>query len=153
MTASRITRSIALLAFASLTTLGCAFGEIRWQDPFQREYSLELAQDDYTQLVRWSEFKKASLFVHPDLNKEFLRSAPSFKELRFTDYESGPIDMQEGMDKVVVEVTYTAYSVAHLLEVEIHETQTWERDGVRNTWQVRPSFEGMEKLALRSDEK
>lgn len=146
----RMIRGVAIAALCCLTSLGCAFGEIRWDDPFQREYSLELAQDDYTQLVRWSEFKKASLFVHKDLKKNFLRGAPNFKNFRFSDYQSGPIEYDDDEATVVVEVTYTAYSMLHALEVEIYETQTWEREDTGNNWKVRPVFEGMEKVVLRS---
>ena len=50
----------ALLLFALLAGLGCAFGEIRPEDPFQRKYSLEGAQKRYTDLVRWSKFDEAA---------------------------------------------------------------------------------------------
>ena len=52
----KIIRFSILLALTLWTasSLGCAFGEVRWSDPLQREISLEDAQHRYTVLVRWS---------------------------------------------------------------------------------------------------
>ena len=46
--------------------LGCANGEIRLGDPFDRKLTLEEAQHRYTVLVRWSQFQKAKNFVAED---------------------------------------------------------------------------------------
>jgi len=142
--------SVALLALAISTGLGCAFGEFRPSDPFDRGYSLEEAQRKYTSLVRWGEFKKASAFVQEDVRDVFLRDAPSPKQLRFTDYEVGQVEIDDDTGTSTVEVTYFAYQPASPLEISVVETQHWERDGIGNNWRVRPSFSGLEDIAQSS---
>ncbi|MCZ6464187.1 MAG: hypothetical protein O7A09_07590 [Proteobacteria bacterium] len=140
-----------LPAFVSLLVLlssgwGCAFGEFRPHDPLRREYSLELAQNDYTLLVRWSEFGKAAGFVDPELRDDFRSGFPDSRQLRFTDFESGSIDLDEEKKTATVEVTYFGYPTNSPIEIEITETQEWYRDSVTNNWQVRPTFNGLEGL-------
>jgi hypothetical protein len=140
--------ALSLLALASLPSLGCAFGEINITDPFNRSYTLREAQRKYTEYVRWSEFKKASQFVHEDLVDAFLRDAPTVRELRFTDYEIGQVEIDDETGESTVEVTYFAYQPASPLEITIVETQHWKRDTIANDWQVKPVFDGLEDLAL-----
>ena len=47
------------LCVALMSALGCANGEIRLGDPFDRELTLEEAQHRYTVLVRWSDFQRS----------------------------------------------------------------------------------------------
>ncbi|MGH0037716.1 MAG: hypothetical protein ACQGVK_22015 [Myxococcota bacterium] len=147
----RIWMAVALLTLATLPGLGCAFGEINLKDPFNRGYSLREAQRKYTEYVRWSEFKKAAGFVQDDLVEAFLRDAPSLKELRFTDYEIGQVEIDDETGESTVEVTYYAYQPASPLEITIVETQHWQRDSIANDWMVKPVFEGLDHLALRQD--
>ena len=128
--------------------LGCAFGEIYWGDPLKRQYSLEIAQQRYTQLVRWSEFKKAAAFVDPAQRDRYIQEAPSLRQLRFTEFESGPVDIDEESGTATVDVTYYAYQPSSPIEVPIREKQEWFRTNISNNWRVRPSFEGLEDLAL-----
>ena len=137
-----------LLALSALVGLlgGCAFGEIRWDDPLQREISLEDAQHRYTVLVRWRNFEKAAAFVDPALRDAFLASVPKYRELRFTEYESEPVEMTEEQT-ATLKVTYYVYSPSSPIETTITETQEWYRDsGVGNSWHVRPSFTGIDEL-------
>ena len=143
--------TVALLTLATLPGLGCAFGEINIMDPFNRGYSLREAQHKYTEYVRWSEFKKAANFVEDDLRDAFLRDAPTLKELRFTDYEVGQVEIDDETGESTVEVTYYAYQPASPLEITIVETQHWRRDTIANDWMVKPVFEGLDHLALRRD--
>ena len=138
----------ALCAFALVAgSLGCAFGEIRWSDPLQREISLEYAQNRYTVLVRWSNFEKAAGFVDPELRDAFLAGAPSLREFRFTEYESQPFELDDARTTATVEVTYYAYLPSSPVEQEVRETQVWYREeGVGNNWRVRPTFHGLDLL-------
>ncbi|MEE8581559.1 MAG: hypothetical protein V3T33_08215 [Myxococcota bacterium] len=128
--------------------LGCAFGEIHWSDPLNRNYTLQKSQQRYTELVRWSEFQKASAFVDPKLRDPYLQQAPSLRELRFTDYESGSVVIDDETGTSTVEVTYLAYSPWSPIETEIIETQEWYRSNISNNWRVRSSFDGLDKLGL-----
>ncbi len=144
-TARLATAFVPLAFFAS--SLGCAFGEMRWDDPLQRELSLEEAQERYTVLVRWSHFEKAADFVAPEVRDEYLSNAPSFREFRFTEYESDPFEIDAEKSTATVEVTYYAYLPSSPIETEVHETQVWSRNpGVGNHWRVRPTFSGISEL-------
>ncbi len=77
--------SFALL----MTQFGCAFGEFRPDDPFKRQYSLERAQQRYSDLVRWSKFGEAAQFVAVDQRASFQNGMPDFREVRFTEHETG----------------------------------------------------------------
>ena len=143
-TAARCT--LALLCLALLTSLGCAFGEVRFSDPLDRQVSLEDAQNRYTVLVRWNDLDKASAFVDPEMRDDFMKMVPNFRDLRFTEYDSGKTDIGEDGTATVI-VTYYVYSPSSPIETTITETQTWYRDaGVNNYWHVRPAFQGIDKL-------
>jgi len=138
---------VAVIAAGLAPLGGCAFGELRLNDPLDREISLEDAQHRYTVLVRWSDFERASRYVDPSMRAEFKAMLPGFRTLRFTEYESDPVEIDAELQEATVEVTYYAYSPSSPIEVEIHETQRWYRDpGVGNNWHVKPTFEGIEEL-------
>ena len=125
---------------------------MRLSDPLDREISLEDAQRRYTVLVRWSDFERAVKYVDPELRDDFMEKLPSFRELRFTEYDSEPVEMDEGRQTATVEVTYYAYSPTTPMEMEVRETQEWYRDqGVANNWHVRPTFEGIEALLAHNE--
>jgi hypothetical protein len=136
---------IALFALAALA--GCAAGEFRPTDPFDRKLSFSESQHRYTTLVRWAEFQKAKAFVLEDHREQFLKDVNGFKEARFTDYESEEVDLDEEKRKATVRVTYTAYLPSSPYEVEIVETQEWSREGMGNAWQLQSRFEGGPKVA------
>ena len=136
--------AITGLAVSAKLLLGCAFGEINWDDPLKRQFTLQDTQKIYTDFVRWSAFDKASRYVDPEVRDEYLRRAPSTRELRFTDYEMVPIEMEgkmEGeMDEAKIEVTYYAYRTSSPIETTVKELQHWRRYGKGNTWMVTPTF-------------
>jgi hypothetical protein len=141
--AGRVTAALLVLAGVGL---GCSFGTIYWGDPLKRQVSLQEAQKRYTILVRWSEFDKASAFVDPELREAYRQNAPSLRELRFTDYESEPSEIDEETGTATIEVTYYAYTPSSPIEISIREIQEWYRANLSNHWLVRPRFEGLNKL-------
>lgn len=135
---------LAALALA----LGCANGEFRFKDPFDRNLSFGESQHRYTVLVRWTEFQKAKAFVVEEDREKFLADMKALKDARFTDYESEEVEVdEEDMNKATVRVTYTLYLPSSPYETQIEEVQTWSRKGLGNTWLVHSSFEALPKVA------
>ena len=143
----RTASALPLLAtlLAGLVSTSCYFGEVYVNDPFGREYSLTEIQLRYTSLVRWSSFHKAARYVAPEAREDFVALAPPMKQFRFTDFESGPVDVDEETGEATVQVTYQGYNTTSPFEVEVHETQHWKRSGIGNNWQVTPKFDDLEK--------
>ncbi len=128
----------ALLGFGLFTTLGCA-GSLF--DFTGKEKALEEAQSRYTELVRWGEIQGASAYVDPAIATDFLVAAERFKDIRFTEFESGPLQFGEGSETATVNVVYHAYSTRTLIEKRIRERQEWYREpSVANAWRVRPNL-------------
>lgn len=123
--------------------LGCAFGEIRWDDPMGRLLSLEETQMYYSQLVRFNDYNTALRFVDPELRETYLERQNM--TLRFTDLQSGPIDLEDGHRKSNVTVTYLGYEPNVLIERAYTEKQAWFRDPPGNNWFVRPYFVDLEE--------
>lgn len=140
---------ILLLAVAAGLGTGCAFGEIRPDDPFKRQFSLEDAQKEYTDYVRWSKFEDAVAFVRPEERRAYLSRMPEFDVIRFTDWDVTPWEFEDvdAKNKAIIEVTYRGYSMRTPIEVKIIEIQTWEREGKGNSWSVRSEFENLDQLA------
>ena len=137
-----------MLAFTiTLASLGCAFGEFRPGDPFDRQYTLDEAQHRYTTLVRFSDFDRARAFVAKDDRDAFMERMKALEDARFTDYDSGPAELDDKKATATVKVTYTIYTPSTPFEFEVAETQVWSRDGVGNNWSVRSTFEGLQNLA------
>jgi len=146
-------RTLLLAATLSLALLpACSFGEWHLDDPFARGASLDERQKRYTDLVRWSAFDQAAAFVDPEVRDEFLSHAPSFRKLRFTDYESKRGALDEEKRNATVDVVYFAYATNSPIEFQIDETQQWHRDGDLNMWFVRPTFKGVEWLESKPRE-
>jgi len=142
----RIGAALLLMSFAG--TFGCAFGEVRWDDPLQREISLEDAQQRYTVLVRWSDFEKAAKFVEPEERDAYLTNFPDFRNLRFTEYESDRVTVDPSKSTSTIAVTYYAYTPASPIEMKVVETQEWYRHpGLGNHWYVRSTFSGLDAIA------
>ncbi|MEZ4330573.1 MAG: hypothetical protein R3F35_02390 [Myxococcota bacterium] len=135
------------LVVALLALVGCANGEFRPTDPFDRGISFSEAQHRYTVLIRWSEFQKAKAFVVEADRETFLSDMKGLKDARFTDYESEDVELDEEKRTATVRVTYTAYLPSSPYEVQIVEVQEWSRDGVGNDWRVHSRFEGMPSVA------
>lgn len=139
---------LALALPTALTlSLGCANGEFRPKDPFDRGLSFNEAQHRYTVLVRWSEFQKAKSFVAEADREKFLADMKAFKHARFTDYESEDVELDDEKQKATVHVTYTLYLPSTPYELQITETQEWSREGMGNSWSVQSKFEGQPKMA------
>ena len=140
-----------LLTLASLfilSSLGCAFGEFRPNDPFDREYTLDEAQHRYTTLVRFSDFERAQDFVHEEERAIFMDNMRGLEEARFTDFESDVPELDLEMAESTVRVTYTIYTPSMPFEVEVEEIQVWSRDGMSNDWRVSSTFEGLQNLVM-----
>jgi hypothetical protein len=135
---------VPVLGFALLTALGCAnsiFENIR-----SKEDALEESQRKYTELVRWGEIESASAYVDPEISEAFIDAAAHFKDIRFTDFESGPLQFGEGSETATVSVIYHAYSTRTLVEKRFVEHQEWYREtDSEKTWRVRPDLDSVAK--------
>ncbi len=128
------------ISFVWLASTGCAvLGELL--DPTGRQKSLEQSQKRYTELVRWGELERASEYVDPEMQIEYLNHAEAFAGIRFTDFESGQLLMDEAKQTATAIVVYHAYSLSTLLEKQIRENQEWYRDEETLIgWRVRPQL-------------
>ena len=142
---ARASFRVVLVALV-LATSGCAFGEFRLTDPFDRQWTLDQAQHRYTVLVRFSSFTKARRFVADDHRDAFREQMRSLGEARFTDYESESVEMDDERETATVRVTYSVYTPSLPYEVDVTEIQVWSRDGIGNDWRVVSTFEGLEQI-------
>jgi len=150
MTGSTLRIATTLLGLCVLMSqLGCAFGEVYWDDPLKREYSLSEIQKQYTNYVRFGNYKAAARFVDPDQQDQFYELFPHANAMVFTDYETGPIRFEDvdTREKATIVVHYSGYYSSSLVVVDIVETQEWYRPNKTNNWKVRPNFEGLRKIA------
>ena len=137
-----------ILALACALPLGCA---ATLADPDGRENSLEEIQRKYTQLIRWGEIERASVFVDPEKREGFLSYTDAFESIRITDFDTGELSFDVESETATVEVTYHAYSLITMLEKKIRASQEWYREeGLENTWRVQPELEGIVQ-ALHGD--
>jgi hypothetical protein len=131
---------VPVLGIVFLTSLGCA-NSIR-----MKESALEDSQRKYTELVRWGEIESASAYVDPKMSEAFIDAAAHFKDIRFTNFESGPLQFGEESETATVSVVYHAYSTRTLVEKRFIELQKWYRDvDSKNTWRVRPNLDSVSK--------
>ena len=116
-------------------------------DPLGRRQALESVQKQYTELIRWGDFERASKYVDPQQRESFVALSRSFETIRLTDFEIAEIEYSGG-DEVSVAVTYRGYAVDTLLERRFREEQVWTREpGVTNQWSVRSDLaEAMAEL-------
>ncbi len=131
----------ALPALALLAAMGCANATF---DFAGKQNALEEAQRRYTELVRWGEIEGASAYVDPSLSADFLLEADRLRDIRFTDFESGPLRFGDDSQTATVEVVYHAYSVKTLVEKRFREHQVWYREAsAGNGWRVRPNLDAI----------
>jgi len=97
------------LLLAVLATFGCASS---FADPSGKHRSLKVAQQRYTELVRWGEIDRASIFVDPELLEEYLDQATKMKEIRVTDFDSNAPQYRDENNAATVIVVYRAYPLA-----------------------------------------
>ncbi|MCH7599767.1 MAG: hypothetical protein IH973_08425 [Myxococcales bacterium] len=130
-----------LLGFALLATLGCANALF---DFTGKESALKDAQRRYTELVRWGAIADASAYVDPAVVTDYLSMAELFQNIRFSDFESGPLQFGEGSNTATVDVVYYAYSTRTLIEKRVRERQEWYREAsAANSWRVRPNLDAI----------
>ena len=142
-----LTPLLVIAGLVATTMLGCAFGEIRPDDPFDRELTLDRAQHRYTTLVRFSHFEKAKKFIRTEQQDEFMDRMRALEEARFTDFVDDGVELSEDHRSASVKVTYTIYTPSMPFEFEVVEYQEWSREGAGNDWRVWSRFEGLSKLA------
>ncbi|MBW2493394.1 MAG: hypothetical protein JRE43_01485 [Deltaproteobacteria bacterium] len=131
---------VTALGIALLAALGCAHSIRKQED------ALEDSQRKYTELVRWGEIERASAYVDPEMSEAFIDAAAHFKDIRFTDFESGPLQFDEKSESATVSVVYHAYSTRTLVEKRFVEHQQWYRDAdAENVWRVRPNLDSVAK--------
>ena len=140
--------ALSLATLLILSSFGCAFGEFRFNDPLDREYTLDEAQHRYTTLVRFSDFDRAKDFVNFEERAIFMENMRALEDARFTDYESDEPELDDEMAMSTVRVTYTIYTPSMPYEVEVTEVQVWSRDGMSNDWRVHSTFDGLQKLVM-----
>jgi hypothetical protein len=140
---------LVILAMTVLVSaLGCANGEFRFGDPFDRQLTLSEAQHRYTVLVRWSQFQKARSFVAAEDRDAFMAQMKQLRDARITEYESEPVELDAKKQKATISVTYTLYTTALPYEIKITEEQEWTRSGITNNWNVTSTFDGLRQLAF-----
>lgn len=138
---------LLLASLFVLSSVGCAFGEFRPGDPFDRQLTLDQAQHRYTTLVRFSHFQKARAFVEDDERDAFMRRMKRLQDARFTDFDSETVELDADKQRAVVRVTYTIYTPSMPYEVEVEEIQEWSRNGLTNDWRVSSTFVDLAKIA------
>ena len=139
----RHARFVALLALPLVFASGCAVFVDLFTDPMGRKAAFSRNQRDYTKYMRWGDIESAARFVHPEARDEFLSYEGKFGGIRITDFEVGDATFGAKEADAQVRVTYTAYSMASMIEKEIKEVQQWERIGKGNQWFVRPKLDGL----------
>ena len=127
--------------------MGCADGEFRFGDPFDRQLTFSESQHQYTTFVRWNEYQKARAFVGKDDRDAYMMQMKALKQARFTDYEAEPVELDAAKQSATVRVTYTLYTPSIPYEFEITELQEWSREGITNDWRVYSVFENLEQMA------
>jgi hypothetical protein len=127
--------------FGWVLLLGLALG-CRTLDPWGDQTRLEEAQRSYTQMMRWGDFERASVWVDPEELERFFQDAETLTDVRVSDYQIGNLEVGDDGDTASVRVSYRVYSMASLVEKEVLEVQDWYYDDEQSRWQVRP------KLAL-----
>lgn len=136
-----------LIVAVVANALGCADGEFRFGDPFDRQLTLSEAQHRYTVLVRWNEFQKARAFVADADRDDYMAQMKTLSAARFTSWDSEPVELDKEKRTATIRVTYTLYTAEIPYEIEITELQKWSREGITNAWSVVSTFDGLRQLA------
>lgn len=129
---------VSIAIAAALLALGCA----SMSDPLGHRDALSDAQKRYTDLIRWRDAAKASIFVEPTLRKQFLAQADLLETLEISDYEIGDVEWGEGDKTATVPVTFRGYSLSHPVEHKVVVTQEWHR-GDDDAWRVTPDLDAV----------
>jgi len=122
-----------LLLFAN----GCAMLElIETRDLMGYKARFTDAQQQYTRLVRWNEFTRASETVEPESRSTYLAALHQLGEIHFTDYEAQAPVYDAEVRTATVLVRYSAYHDNTLSAVTLVEEQLWTRDFESGDWHV-----------------
>jgi hypothetical protein len=133
----RMTRRVLALAACVLLGSACFFSHGHF-DPFDHGDDFQAARMRFTQYVRWGEFERAAALVAPDARADFLESAATLGQVRFTDYEVVDEQIADGFETATVQVVYRAYRLDTMIERSVLIEQEWSRSD--DGWQVRPRF-------------
>ena len=128
----RIPTGILLIVLLGIS--GCLN---RITDPLDRRGAFKETQTRFTQYVRWGKFEQAGRFVDPEIRAEFMSYAPSFSDLRFSEYEITRVDIQDGVRSASVDVRITAYRLSMPFERTVDLTEEWKRDDETGAWTVK----------------
>jgi hypothetical protein len=144
----RILALTVLLSFVG--AMGCADGRVWWNDTRKREWSLIELQKAYSDYVRFGAIQKASQFVDPAMVEEYVNTFPNPEVLRFTDYRTTPVIFEDPERREVAtsRVTYKGYRTDTLIITSVVEEQEWYRIDEWNSWRVRPTFTGLQSVAI-----
>jgi hypothetical protein len=134
----RVLSLVLCLAWSGIVASGCFWSHGRF-DIFDHGDDFQHARIHFTQLVRWGEFERAAALVAPESRQEFLESAATLGQVRFTDYEILDEQIEDGFKTATVQVVYRAYRVDTMIERSVLVVQEWSREGGEG-WQVRPRF-------------
>jgi hypothetical protein len=133
-----LSSAVLCLAWSALLASGCFWSHGRF-DIFDHGDDFENARIRFTQYVRWGEFERAAALVAPESREEFLESAATLGQVRFTDYEILDERIEDGFKTATVQVVYRAYRIDTMIERSVLVVQEWSRESGEG-WQVRPRF-------------
>jgi hypothetical protein len=131
---------VVMVSSALMILMGCGGGSFLTQPSFD---SLQWAQTEYTQSMRWN--NRAEVFGHvvredrPELEEMLKR----FNAYRITDFEVGGLEMNPDNVSATGIVIYRGYSNKRLIEIELIEDQEWYWLDERGKWFLRPSVENL----------
>lgn len=106
----------------------------------RRETHFTDSQLRYTQMVRWSDFKRAEEFVDPESRDAFYEVTDKLGGVRFIDYRIRSIEFDPETNEAVAKVIYSAYKASAPAAIAVVEDQAWHRDEETKTWMVTSTF-------------
>ena len=125
-------RTSTALLMVLLLLSGCASSfEYRRQDTFEER------SRQYGNLMRWSEFETAELFLAPDSSGNRPK-VPA--DVHVTDYQVKVTVVSEDARKAGQTVDITYFKSGSLRVKTLTEQQVWEFDDVRNDWYLKSGF-------------
>jgi hypothetical protein len=125
-------RTSTALLMVLLLLSGCASSfEYRRQDTFEER------SRQYGNLMRWSEFETAELFLAPDSSGNRPK-VPA--DVHVTDYQVKVTVVSEDARKAGQTVDITYFRSGELRIKTLTEHQVWEFDDVRNDWYLKSGF-------------
>ncbi len=138
----RVSRALAALAVAgaALLSLGC-----ETLMAMDRKDDFEVAQNYFTQYVRYGRISHAAIYVDPDQRSAFLSLEPDLTNLRFTDYDKVHVDMDDEAKEVTVTMRFSGYIQPEMIERHVDFEQTWRHDEEEG-WVVRLEIDKIRRV-------